>query len=299
MQDLSQSIKSLSPDINIINCSDITSISFEELFVQQYKDSIQISEVSCSFIRYPYDLIPPHTGTFKLREKTELLKTISLLLQDCAINPITKAWQVRNRMFSLAIARNLGIKVPTSRIMTTPDSNLLSKNSFFVKAMGNCFVTDKESEIKPALKSFLHIEEDDGDYAWILPANKYNTSHFIKYIKCVGVSFVQDEIVNEMEYRIYIIGNDIFAYCRNEIDGSDKSMADYATSSYLPPHDFLESLKQYSRLLGLEYLCVDAIQSEDSFYLVDINPYGSLPAYNLLPDPTDALAKHMVEKISV
>jgi len=299
MRGLSQSIANHSSGIDIINFNDITAVSFEELSVRQFDDPIHISDVSCSFIRYPYDLIPPHSGTFKLREKTEFLKTVSLMLQDCAINPIMTAWKVRNRLFSLAVAHKVGLKVPISRVVTTPAAQQLSGEYFFIKAMGNCFVTYKESEIETDIKPFLRLEEDGGEFAWILPAQKYNTSDFSRYIDNVEAGFVQEEIANIREYRIYIIKSKVLAYCREDIDNSDKSAANYTTTTLVPSDRFLRSLKEYAQLIGLEYLCVDVIQNKDEYYVVDVNPYGSLPAYDLLPEPTDALAKYMIEKASM
>ena len=296
MSGLTKSITKFSSELEIINVSDIVFISYNNLIVAGATNPISISNIRSAFIRYPYDLIPPHSESFELREKTEFLKTVSLMLKHCAINPVERSWQIRNRLYSLSIAKEKGINVPTSQIVANGMEIFELSDRVFVKAMGNCFVSEKETDLNPQLLKFLHREEDDGDIAWIFHAQKFNVDSFAKYVESVGYGFCQNIIKNLKEYRVYIIENELFVYCRDEIEQEDKSKAAYNKVKEPLDNDYIKLLKDFAKDLGLDYLCMDVIENEKGYFLIDINPFGSLPPYPELPEPTDALAKLMIKK---
>lgn len=252
-----------------------------------------LSEFKASYIRYPYDLIPPHSSSFSLRENMEYFKTIALLFDKISINNLCTTWKLRNRVFSLGLANKYGILTPKS--VVTKKNILDGKNA--VKALGNCFVSEHTDQVDDAFVSFLSVEEDDGDKAVIMPASVMNEDEIVNYLASVGVAFVQDIIYGSEEFRAYIIGNNSFVFKREQeqINTFDKSAHNYGEEEITP---YLDLIGKFIRLMSdhnLGFLCFDFIRNKkDEDIVIDINPYGSMPLYEKYPKPSLQLAKMLL-----
>ncbi|MCK5602774.1 hypothetical protein KAR91_12915 [Candidatus Pacearchaeota archaeon] len=294
MRDLEHAINKIDSHTKVINCSQIACVSPNRLYVESTRRWIEIKDFTAAFIRYPYDMIPPHVKTYQLREKTELLKTIALLLSPISLNSVISSWAVRNRLYSLGLAEQFGLLTPSSVIINSPKNldKSMARDFALCKAIGNCFVSENTQAISKEFMHFLRVEEDDGDTAAIFPASLLSEKDIQSYLTNVPVALLQEYIGGSVEYRGYYINDEFFFYKREEHSSADKSAAAYQETSFMPVEDFQSKFRKYARHINLKYICFDLLSKSDNNYvIIDVNPYGSLPKYSQLPEPTDSLAK--------
>ena len=281
--------------LQLISVEDILSVHVDYITVKNIERVVRYTDIRCSFLRYPYDLIPPHAGSFELRENIEFLKTIALMLDSVAVNKLPSTWMLRNRGFSLREAKNYGVKIADFTL--TKELRLpLKREDFAVKAVGNCFVSET---IRADLKGskFFSIEEDDGDVATILPASLMNHEEVSEYLNLTKTAFLQVPIKGAREYRGYIVGSEVFLYERNSYSGFDKSFADYQTTESKFPPSLKKSLMRLMIAYELSYLCIDVIiDSIGQEWLIDLNPFGSFPNIQKLPEVTKCMADLIVSR---
>lgn len=281
--------------VECINSDSISGVDFEGINIGQKK--ILYKDIHGAFIRYPYDLIPPHSAKYHLRERTEYLKTLALVLGNKSFNPVEKSWAFRNRLYSLNFSRESGLKVPETLILSEKyeSCSMFGENLPIAKSLGNCFVSDCDGDNLISF-DFFKRAEDDGDFAYVFPTQKMSKEVLNQYLKVAKKAFLQQEIESIKEYRVYLICDDIFIYSRSdELNVVDKSAESYNRDEF--PAIFSDIKKSLNNLrvrMGLKYLCLDLIQSQTDLVLIDVNPYGSLPVYDDFPEVTNALAKALV-----
>lgn len=279
-------------DIFLINSNEVRAINKDSIFVGEKPKEYNISDFSASFLRYPYDLIPPHSGTFIIREEMEFYKTIALLFNDISINSLSSTWVLRNRMYSLLEAERLGVNTAASILLKNNASvNFIKKKSYAVKAAGNCFVTEDMDTESEEMQSFLCVEEEDnGDRAAIFSASLMNMEEIGQYIKLFGTVYLQESVISSSEYRCYIIGDTCFTYKRDKCNSFDKSTAAYNKTNFSFSVEIYYGLKNLMKKYSLGYLCFDLIcTNKGKEVVIDINPYGSMPNYKKFPDPSICL----------
>ncbi|MFA4871936.1 MAG: hypothetical protein WC610_02670 [Patescibacteria group bacterium] len=294
MKSLEKELKLFS-DVNCLNIDDITGIDLKRIYTKDNK--YYFDDIDSVFIRYPYDLIPPHSQTYNLRENTEYLKTIALILSNKSINPIQLTWKYRNRLLSLKLADKIGLNVPTS-IVTKKIFNCKdfykNKSTPISKAIGNCFVSDKTKHTANLTSKYFTLAEDDGDRAMIYPAQQMTINNLEKYLQTVKVVFLQKSIINIVkEFRVYLIGKKLFIFSRlNNLGKIDKSEELYIQDNFSNKYSQVKKkLLELKEKMKLGYLCLDIIETRDDLFLIDINPSGSLPPYRKYPAVTKELAR--------
>tara|TARA_E500000331_G_C17272891_1_gene720217 strand:+ start:3966 stop:4901 length:936 start_codon:yes stop_codon:yes gene_type:complete len=279
------------PEIEVIFAD--TALVLSEFGISTPRSTYYFEDVDCAFIRYPYDLIPPHTRTFSLRENTERIKTLALLLESKSLNPISNCWKLRNRLFSLNIATRLKIRTPRSWIVKCPEGfNHVPKIPLLIKSIGNCFVDDDNAlfDYTQYAQTFV-TEHDDGDFAVIYPAQSFSFNGIDKYLYPV---LVQELIETVEEYRVYIIGQDVYGIKRIQVDGHDQSAAPFSAIPTVLPKALHVSLLNFAKLTGLLYVCFDFILDKTSeWVLVDVNPLGALPSFEEHPEVSKLLANEI------
>ncbi|MEP2445763.1 MAG: hypothetical protein ABJI69_00935 [Balneola sp.] len=283
--------------LEVLNIQDIRSFNQStEVIKLKNGKSLSIQDVKCSFIRYPYDLIPPHNETFELRERTEFLKSIGLLLNTVSVNAIQSTWMLRNRLFSLIEARKYGADVPNSELYQHVIKERNSESRSILKAIGNCFVNESQADVNNTLLSFLRKETDGEDMAFILPANFTDCIDIETYVEVVGVAFTQEAVISEQEYRGYLVGDRFFQYKRASSKFVDRSTSDYLSTSHMLSQNNQKALRSLVDTYNLGYLCFDFIHKDGIDYIVDINPYGSMPNTDSITEVHTALAELMINK---
>lgn len=295
MSNLEMAFKDIWKDnMTVINCDDVNAVDTHSLYMRNKKNPCRINDFSSSFIRYPYDLIPPHSETFELREETEFYKTLSLIFDGVSINHLASTWMLRNRAFSLSQARALGVNI-AEYLIIKKGGVLPFDERKAIKALGNCFVSQNDDFLRSDIKEFFRIEEDDGDIAVIFPASSFDVHSIEKYLFYIKVAFLQREIQAINEYRGYIIGELFFVYIRDKLNDFDKSLARYLSTNYKCTSKTISGLAQLMKKFKLKFLCFDFLLDEnDTEIIIDINPYGSMPNYNKFPEPSLQLAKIMM-----
>ncbi len=295
MSNLEMAFKDIGKDnITVINCDDVNAVDTHSLYMCNKKTSYIINDFSSSFIRYPYDLIPPHSETFELREETEFYKTLSLIFDEVSINHLASTWMLRNRAFSLSQALAVGVNIAEYLIIKKGGVLPLDGRKA-IKALGNCFVSLNNDFLRPNIKNYFRIEEDDGDIAVIFPASSFDVQSIEKYLSYIKVAFLQQEIQAINEYRGYIIGGLLFVYIRDKINDFDKSPAQYLSTNYKCTRKTMSGLVQLMKKFRLNFLCFDFLLDENGTeIIIDINPYGSMPNYDKFPEPSLQLAKIMM-----
>ena len=303
MNGLERAINFLDDDCFVVRSNNIAEIKFDK-FVLNDNSDLQYEEVFNSFVRYPYDLIPPHNETFRLRERTEFLKSVCLMLSDRSVNPITKCWSLRNRPLSLAAAQSCGLRVPDWVAISVSDPAEVRssrEDASVVKALGNCFFSEVAGEDFSEWQHFLTLEmESDGDQAFILPATLQDSKNVQKYLALAGAGFVQAPATGTIEVRAYVIGGAVFTFMRDEVPAFDKSSAPYQRAANILQPEIEHGLVSFRERMGLGYLCMDIrLAPNQEAWVIDVNPYGSLPVYQVWPEPTLALAQLLLKEKGV
>lgn len=277
--------------ITVVSYRDIVALDADYLYTDKKH---KIKSFKSAFIRYPYDLIEPHAKTYQKREKTELLKTISLLFSDISINPLQKAHFVRNRLYSLKKARECGLSVPKSIIFSEYiDIELPDKK--MSKSLGNCFFSEKVQKNRNISRGVISLEKDGNDHAYIyLPHQIENKNDLRRHIKDFSVCFLQ-EYIKGQEYRIYVVGKKFFVYEREVGERVDGSFSKLKKSNKNIGLGNTKGIIMLMKITGLDYLCIDAISSKKGLLVIDINPYGSFPDYSECPEITDAVADFLLK----
>lgn len=189
----------------LISERDIEAIDDEYVYLENNERHL-IKSFTKSYIRYPYDLISPHSETYEKRENTEFLKTLAILFNHAAVNNFFKAHLSRNRIYSLNIAEECGFNVPKS-LICKKYTNPRTIGKKITKSLGNCFYSEKLNNKK--LKDILSFEEDDGEQAYIYKPHLIEKElDFKKHIDNFHTIFLQNEIRGD-EFRAYLIGNKV------------------------------------------------------------------------------------------
>ncbi|MFC1632802.1 hypothetical protein ACFL1U_01500 [Patescibacteria group bacterium] len=294
--DLKSALKTIAKGSVIVDVNDVSAVDFDAIYVGSDFKPMRISDFNASFIRYPYDLIPPHTSNYSRREKTELLKTLALLFSDVSINKFSESLRARNRIYSLKVAASCGLNIPSSLIVSRNIGNFktdLFSDKVVTKSLGNCYYAKRLNNEEELTKKQLFFTKDGNDSAYIYPAHAIkNAEELNAHIESFQVSFLQN-CVKGKEFRIYLIGEKIFFYSREKVDGIDKSAGKKVPID--SPIDNKEKVKLFTLLkkLKLQYLNIDAVidSATKKFIVIDINPFGSLPDYDTDPEPTLELAR--------
>lgn len=279
----------------VFDTEDIEAMDFENIYLRN-GEVHAIDSLTAAFVRYPYDLIPPHTETYSLREKTESLKTYALLFDSVSVNKISDNFKTRNRMWSLKTAKVHGLLVPNSVLLSAVgDSD--REGEYITKSLGNCFYSDSDEAYSDDLKQYLSYEEDGGDKAYIYSPHKISSGEVNDHVEKFGVCFIQD-FVNKPEYRIFIVGEDIFAYKREVLEKVDNSAGSLIKSTAVISDFEKQKLLSFAKDLNLGYLCLDVFIDEETkeITVIDVNPFGSMPKYDKHPEVIDSVAELLLNR---
>lgn len=299
----------------VVGADEVRCLTPDALCIQGQPEPAPIDEVRASFLRYPYDIIPPHSSSFALREQTEAYKSLALPLDPVALNPLAVTWMLRNRAFSLREADRAGAAVPTHEVLWAGGSSSLLENGahggrvLTIKAAGNCFVGESLAGEENLPCDLFRLEEDDGDEAWILPASRIEPERLPAYLRDVGAAFVQALVTGSEEYRLYLVGGEIFILRRRhegritQIAAFENVAIDRSADRFEPASieavapEIHRAMGRMSQAHGLGYLCADVIVDMDGgSWMIDVNPYGSLPPLSEHAAPTLALAKLLARR---
>jgi hypothetical protein len=92
------------------------------------------------------------------------------------------------------------------------------------------------------------------------------------------------------------VGTKYFIYQRETSSRFDKSFAPYIKTTYELSAKTQKSILNMAQEALFRYLCFDVIVDRHGMeFVIDINPYGSLPAYEQFPEPSLALANILCE----
>ena len=296
LRSVTESLKRYSDSTRVIDCYELSHVTMQSLCLST-GEQLPLSSIDCAFIRYPYDLIPPHTESFRKREETEFLKTLALLLEGTSPNRITTSWSIRNRIFSMNLARGFGVPVPAHSeiVRSCTTLGLQDHEHAICKALGNCFFSWSSYDIPTECRDCFSIEEDDGESAVIMPAQRVPDAARNLLEEC-GLVFTQSLIGCSAELRAYLVGDSFFVYQRKLLDGLDQSAAECLRTDLALPSDLTVALLSFQHSIGLMYCCYDIIMDDKlSPTVIDINPFGSLPSYESHPEVADTLSDYIVE----
>lgn len=278
------------PGVSVFNAEDVTAIN-DGYSVEIKGRDIGVDSFSGCFLRYPYELISPHSASYSLREETEFYKSLCLLFDSVNINPLGSTWALRNRVNSLLQLRLNGALVPEFNLMKK-GARLNINRDCAVKAVGNCYVSEVKEDVSEQQEVFLSFEQDGDDFAAVFPASLFSPSQVTEYIDAFGIAFLQENIEPWREFRCYLVVDICFTYQRREIERFDKSFADYEQTDYKLSVQTIEAVRKLARNFRLKYSCFDVIiDAAGREHIIDFNPYGSFPDYTIFPEVSIAAAK--------
>jgi len=295
MNGLTKSLHNYGADDIVVNAEVISGIDYENIIMSD-GEFIPIELCSSAFLRYPYDLMPPFTESYLKREETEFFKSLCLLFDDKNFNPVANTWRLRNRLFSLSELKKEGCPVPASLVGENSEFiyGSLKQKELAVKSLGNCYV-DNVASTEYSQEYFVSEEEDNGDKAIIFPTSKLNLYHANQYKEVAGLVYGQEIVDNSKEYRCYLIDEELYHYTREVSSSFDKSGCAYLPPSGNVDKDIINGVRNLMRKYSMRYLCFDVIEMPDETQmLIDLNPYGALPAYDRYSEPTDSIARKLI-----
>jgi hypothetical protein len=196
-------------------------------------------------------------------------------------------------VFSLHTADKHGVRVPDALLTSDAleSTSATGQEDSAVKAIGNCYVAPPDANLGEELRPFLTMADDSGESAYIFPASCLTEEEVEEYLDAVGHVFVQEAIHPAVEYRCYFIGDSTFVYRREETDSFDKSDSSYRETTYTLDQRTRTGIWSVMEWMGFQYLCFDILVTEDeNEFVIDINPFGSLPPVDRLPEATEKLA---------
>lgn len=319
MSGLHRALRDVDAKAVVVSGDQLQALGGEYMLVTGFPNPVPLGVIRVSFLRYPYDIIPPHSRTFTLREQTEAYKSLAIALDDVAVNPLSATWLLRNRSFSLREVKRRGAPVPEYRILwaRAPQSStravasdLTLSGNLVLKATGNCFVDETLEYDNDIPLSWLRREEDDGEVAWIMPATRVAPRQLQEYLRAARVAFVQEFVEARDEFRIYCIGGSLLTFqrVRPEVDLRSSDRADVYVDRSIDalepvemPAAISDTVAGALRRLGADYhlgfLCADVIVDPNGIsWVIDVNPYGSLPSFDEHPAPTRALAQLILDR---
>ena len=179
-------------EINVYQARDVVAINNGNN-VEINGSQINVDEFSCTFLRYPYDLISPHSATYSKREETEFYKSLCLLFDHININSLQATWSLRNRLNSLIQLRSFGASVPDFQLLKK-GGTLNFNERCAAKAVGNCYVSEIRHDVEDNQEAFLSFEQDGDDFAAVFPASQFSTEQAIRYIDAFGTAFLQASV---------------------------------------------------------------------------------------------------------
>ena len=281
--------ESSNENIRIIVTDQITRFSHKGLYLSN--EFLPINDIHSSFVRYPFDLSPLHSSTFVDREEIEFYKSIALLVDSIGINSLKDTWALRNRAYSLSQIELFGAEVPDYWLSNTPNTKFI-ENDWMIKAIGNCYVSEKKRQLTRAQAKFINMEKDEGKLVAFLFASKLSPKEISKYAKAFSSYFTQRAVPNKHEYRCYYVSGQHFIYKKSASQDFDKSIAGYEATSFTLDEKTRVAIEKLAENHNLKYLCLDVIADfNDKNHVIDINPYGTFPAYDYFPQPSKAIAK--------
>lgn len=284
-------------DLQLIRLTDIASLDFKGMRLQD-ETYLPYSDIGASYIRYPYDLIPPNSRDFFIREKTEFLKTLATMLAEVDLTPVNRSWVMRNRIFGLGEMAKFGFDVASSLFALGTSISpypLNTSGRCTVKAAGNCYFSDIPTADSESPLPQIEVASDGEDHALIFPASDCDKDEVALIQKTLGATFTQETILAEAEYRVYCVGEQVFAYKRESTEKHDGSAAPYIKASE-EVESIRERLIQFCKTLEVGYLCCDALATKQGLIFIDLNPNGGMPRVAKQPEVVEAVAEYLYSK---
>ncbi|MFW9880753.1 MAG: MvdC/MvdD family ATP grasp protein [Candidatus Thorarchaeota archaeon] len=182
------------------------------------------------------------------------------------INDPIRNEEAENKILQLKIAESIGFKIPKTYI--TNDKELLNK-----------FISDCKGEIiLKALYSPL-IEGDEKDY-FIFTNKVSNLKDFPASRFKISPIIAQEYIKDKIDYRVTVIGNEIFAVKillkNGSLISSDWRLIN-DNISFIPcklSNKIARKCLKLVRRLGLVFGAIDLLEVNSKFIFLEINPNG-------------------------
>lgn len=217
------------------------------------------------------DLVDKYARTYSLLESKDIIESLESLFPGSQwINSYQGIQTSLRRVHQIKAAQQVGLTIPPTLIT----NNFESARLFLLKYK-NCIIKSMScrSFIKDGIEYTCYTKQVD--LKTLIELKK--TIHFAPV-------FFQKKIQKKAEYRITIIGQEIFA-CKIDAEhlGNtdvqlDWRMADPANLIHTPvvlPNELTLKLYKMLKIFNLSFAAIDIIYgTDDNYYFLDLNPTG-------------------------
>lgn len=176
-----------------------------------------------------------------------------------------KAENYSNKILSHSHLENNNIPVLKTCFVTHSQINLINMSSFLIKNLSDTDHISEKEHFTPQL------------------VNKQKEIHGCKF------PFISQEYIKStLEYRVYIFNMNQYVIMeiklpsKKDISYKNINVNELSLSVIKnPPCNLLEIIKKTIKTIDLDYYCLDIINDNYNFKIIDLNPHGS---WHWLPD---------------
>lgn len=191
---------------------------------------------------------------------TAFIRNLSVFENVIWMNNPVATFKAENKLLQLKYAKNIGMLCPKTVVTNTNAVNLENGNQYIVKSLDTAVLRIEDKE------AFVYSNKMQG---WEVKEAALGLAPVI----------VQNYIDPKVDVRITVVGERVYA-ARILFEGQGvqgdwrrlKKGLDYVPFNL--PSDIEQQCVELVRTLGLSFGAIDMIESNKSFYFLEINPTG-------------------------
>lgn len=201
-------------------------------------------------------------------ESVAVLQSLYRLLGYKWLNHPLDIAAAESKPYQLVLAKEIGFNIPRTLITTSPNDLLC-----FYKLCNNRVI------VKPLKQATLRgINEELVVFTSQVTTDDLKDVESIRYSPCI----YQEHIEKEIDIRVTIVGNNIFAvginsqlYEETQVDWRQGERIDLPHEIYILPKDIQDKCFSIVRKFNLKFGAIDIVLAKDgNFYFLEINPNG-------------------------
>lgn len=191
---------------------------------------------------------------------TAFVRNLGMFRNSRWMNSTEATFIAENKMLQLRIAKQIGFNCPHTIVSNTVLANLIENKSYIVKSIDTALLQFGKNE------AFVY-------------ANVVTGKEFALYNNHIAPVILQDYIKPKIDIRVTVVGNRVFAVkiLKNGkgVDGDWRTFKhDIAFIPFDLPPEIALQCKTIVSELGLYFGGIDLIDSDGTYFFIEINPTG-------------------------
>lgn len=224
-------------------------------------------------------------GLFNEWELREALRSLWRVIPDEKwLNDPEHLWLAGNKIKQLAVAREVGFRIPETLITSSPEEAI----RFAERYGGNVIIK--------AVKNGFVLLEDSASLIFTSELNELDRLALLSS-RNVTPSILQPKLEKRLDLRITVVGELIFPVALFSQDHPETAVdwrvwdildeVDLKHEVFALPDEIASMCRRLNKRLGLNFSCIDMVLTKgDEYYFLEVNPNGQwawLEAFLRLP----------------